>query len=96
MDEGFDVLGLNALETGQGAALARAHLMKPEAAFSSLACWALGAALISLECGLEVLGLVSRVWSSLIHLLRAFALISASWGSPLLRVLIPLHLGRHR
>ena len=37
--------------------------MKPEAAFSSLACWALGAALISLECGLEVLGLVSRVSS---------------------------------
>ena len=79
MDEDFDVLGLNRFGGGPGVALARAHLMKPEAAFSSLACSALGAALVSLECGLEVLGLVSRVWSSLIHLLRAFALISASW-----------------
>ena len=84
------------MEARQETVLARTHVMKPEADFSSLDCSALRAASTSLECGLEVLGLVSRVWSSLIHLLRAFALISASWGSPLLRILIPLHLSRHR
>ena len=78
MDEGFDVLGLNRFGGWPGAALARAHLMKPEAAFSSLACLALRAALISLECGVEVLGLVLHAWSLLIYLLHAFALLFAS------------------
>ena len=45
--------------------------------FSSLACLALRAALISLECGVEVLSLVLNAWSLLIYLLHAFALLFA-------------------
>ena len=55
MDEGFNVFGLNRFEGGQEADLA--YPLKPEAAFSALACLALRAALISLGCEFLVLGL---------------------------------------
>ena len=56
MDEGFNVFGLNRFEGGQEADLA--YPLKPEAAFSALACLALRAALIFLGCEFGVLGLV--------------------------------------
>ena len=88
--ESFDVLSLNRFGGAPEGDPGTVTSNEARGRFSSLACLALRAALISLRCGFEVLGLVWRAWSSLLHLLRAFALLAASLESPLPHILNPL------
>ena len=78
MDEGFDVLDLNRFGGAPGDGPGTNTSNEARGRFSSLACLALRAALISLECEVEVLGLVLHAWSLLIYLLHAIALLFAS------------------
>ena len=76
--ESFDVLSLNRFGGAPEGDPGTVTSNEARGRFSSLACLALRAALISLECGVEVLGLVLHAWSLLIYLLHAFALLFAS------------------